>query len=113
VTPHQLFARITPTKRILAIEYDQKGIISAAISDEYLGASSVYNSTSIDFERVVLDLDVGGLLLVQRNNDSLPSNFSFDAEKKAERLTVSGITWCRWPHVNTVDQSSGIVRKRI
>ena len=43
-TPHGLFAALTPTRRVLAVElWPVEGVVTCAVSDEYLG-----NSTTLE-----------------------------------------------------------------
>ena len=77
-TPHGLFAALTPTRRVLAVElWPVEGVVTCAVSDEYLGNSTTLEALGgsgggggKDVSRLLTDVflqhDVGGVLLVRR-----------------------------------------------
>jgi hypothetical protein len=104
-TPHGLFAALTPTRRVLAVElWPVEGVVTCAVSDEYLGNSTTLEALGgsgggggKDVSRLLTDVflqhDVGGVLLVRRDDDAAPSSFHDDVQNLC---TTHGLPLAQW-----------------
>ena len=90
-TPHALFAALTPTRRILAIEKiavdiswpgsDVSGSFVAAVSDEYLGTVQALGQiafsqdNALPINSLLQKYDIGGCLLIKRAESNSCGHF--------------------------------------
>lgn len=79
LTPHGLFKSLVPTRRVLALELWANGRVTSAISDEYLGNATALGTADRGgepsyFEGVLKELDVGGVLIIERRGGGGQAN---------------------------------------
>jgi len=124
ISPHALFAKIVPTKRLLAVEIRYWNI-SLAYSDEYLSTATIFspkqnfieatgvlsgnempNGLISEMTTIVKDLDVGGLVLISSNkgqDNEVDTRAHYMEGEMMKLCTSHGIPFCRWPPATEED----------
>ena len=104
VTPHKLFAMLTPTRRLMAILPGPEGDVAYAYTDVYLGTpipGGTQKRRSFNLSHFQRELDLGGVVLIS-DATCEEANIEF-----AAAATVLGLPFCRWPVASEAELISG------
>jgi len=113
MSPGAVFAKIVPTKRLLAIERGRLGVVSIAVSDEYLGtAFPLGTKETVDLENLQRNLDIGALIIVT------PLRSETTEDRTFQRALITncenrGIPCCLWEEASREDFNSVTLQEAI